>query len=653
MVDAVAMELETNLHLTDEKEKMETEDDESSDDANGLALHPARSMPFDELYTIASTYVESKKIERSLDTETGLEIYSYFTPAFVVADNGSKSMKRYHSEMKAKISSYYDNDIVLTNLEDMQKVMDSLSLESSQYAGCSEQSCGCCDGLAHCRRCWILIGAGFTKCHYCLRNQSDIYNSSTRVGAGEDLSSEGEDDPTLSMFRGLILHPQSKTVIATPFVRFFKSKMFDLNARANRVVRASVKYDGSLIIAFKWQGDLFTSTRRRMNSEQAAVARDILRQSALAQREFKEGWTYLLELVGGNNVHLSQYPIAQCLVLLSVYNSSGVEVDFSERVSIAERAGLLYPTTIYGYIKDIANIAQGRGGIVCEAPAGSEGWVVEDPMDGARFKMINSNWDKTSIAVKSLVHPCVVWRSLLMCNFQTLQSNPNLPNHARKEMNLMADAIINNALSPIRNLIHKHFNTSCANETVYDTWPRASSSSKWAFSLCKDTKADVSDILDEDCENDIALTNCEDFYKITSYLADESNRHFGCDGHSCGSCQGLAHCKKCWILIAAGFTECFYCLHEGSSYPLRLRDMTTSLSKRQVSQTSMVTAVMMKNPITAVSILALADEMEAPMDMEDILARSTTPPQWAISSMLPSDEELPIYSHSLSSYSKV
>ena len=457
------MEMDSCLQLGDDKS------------SEGLKkLHPARTLPFDELCAIASSYVQQNKIERSVDAETGLETYSYL-------------------------------------------ISDS-------------------------------------KCD----------NSSV--------------DLTLSMFRGLILHPESKTVVATPFVRFFRSKMFDLNSRANRVVRASVKYDGSLIIAFRWKGDLLTSTRRRMNSEQAVIARDILRQSLPVQQEFREGWTYLLELIGGNNMHISQYATTQSLVLLSVFDSDGIEVDVSERVSIAERAELLYPTTIYGYIKDIADIAQGQG-IVSAAPADSEGWVVEDPMDGARFKLINSSWDKTSIAVKSLVHPCVVWRSLLMCNFQSLQSNPYLPLHARKEMNLMADAIISNALGPIRTLICKHVSAS-------------------------------------------------------------TYQSVGCDGCSCGSCEGLAHCQKCWILIAAGFAECYYCLDkESSSLPLRQRDQAATSSKFPVPHTSLITAVKAKDPISVVSLLSLADDMDVSVDVEDIVVRSTAGSQWDCSSMLPIDEQ--------------
>ena len=635
-VDAVAMEMESSLQLANES-GAESADQKSSNESK---LHPARSLPFDELYAMACAYVQGKKIERSIDAATGLEIYSYLVLESTAADNdASESMKRHRARIRSKVRSYYDNDIELTNSEDLEKIVDTLAFESNKFVGCIEKSCGCCDGLAHCRHCWVLIGAGFTECYYCLRNQSERYSSLTKT---QDPSSEDSEDPTLSMFRGLILHPESKTVVATPFVRFFRSKMFDLNSRANRVVRASVKYDGSLIIAFRWKGDLLTSTRRRMSSEQAVVARAILQQSAPVQREFREGWTYLLELVGGSNVHISQYATTQCLVLLSVFDSDGIEVDISERVSIAERAGLLFPPTIYGYIKDIADIAQGQGIIVGEASANSEGWVVEDPMDGARFKLINSSWDKTSIAVKSLVHPCVVWRSLLMCSFQSLQSHPYLPPHARKEMNLMADAIINNAMGPIRNLIYKH-STKCSHGSVYDKWPRGSASSELAVPFLN-SKPEINDVLDKNSVNDIALTNCEDYYNITRALSEESARCSGCDGRRCGSCDGLAHCQKCWILIAAGYTECYYCLHKGlSSFPLRLRDQPMTSSKVLVSQVSMMKAVKIKDPIATVSLLSSADYMGVAMDVEDILARSTTPSQWDCSSMFPSEEGRYVY----------
>eukprot|EP00597_Dinobryon_sp_UTEXLB2267_P009990 CAMPEP_0170099968 /NCGR_PEP_ID=MMETSP0020_2-20130122/1358_1 /TAXON_ID=98059 /ORGANISM="Dinobryon sp., Strain UTEXLB2267" /LENGTH=793 /DNA_ID=CAMNT_0010322733 /DNA_START=834 /DNA_END=3215 /DNA_ORIENTATION=+ len=264
-----------------------------------------------------------------------------------------------------------------------------------------------------------------------------------------------KSDVDISMSRGLILHSPSESILATPFVRFFRAKSTDFQFRSNRVVRASVKYDGSLIIAFKWNGELYTSTRRRMNSEQALVARNILRQSVRVQSELKDGWTYLLELIGGDNLHVSQYPMSLCLVLLTALNCEGIEVDVDERMDIAERADLLYLHTIYGYIDDIASISQGRG-VVCDVPLHTEGWVVEDPVDGTRFKMINNSWEKASIAVKSLVNPCVVWHALSMCTFQSLQSNPDLPPHAKVEINLMADAIVSNAMIPIRSLIREY-----------------------------------------------------------------------------------------------------------------------------------------------------------------------------------------------------
>jgi hypothetical protein len=176
---------------------------------------------------------------------------------------------------------------------------------------------------------------------------------------------------TVDMCRGLIVHPVSKTIVATPFVRFFKPRPCDIQQRGEHIVRASIKYDGSLIIAFKWNGALFASTRRRMNSEQALWATEWLQHSALAQQEFKAGWTYLLELVGGDNVHVTPYTMRQTLILLTAFDQGGVEVTPCERAAIAVRVGVPSVPALQGRLSDIAQLVQGRDStIIGPVPSG-------------------------------------------------------------------------------------------------------------------------------------------------------------------------------------------------------------------------------------------------------------------------------------------
>jgi hypothetical protein len=57
----------------------------------------------------------------------------------------------------------------------------------------------------------------------------------------------------------------------------------------------------------------------------------------------------------------------------------------------------------------------------------------------------------------------------------------------------------------------------------------------------------------------------------------------------------------------------------------------------------MMMAVKTKDPIATVSLLSLAADMDVSMDVEDILAGSSTSSQWDCSSMLPNDDGQDVY----------
>lgn len=118
-----------------------------------------------------------------------------------------------------------------------------------------------------------------------------VYNY--RAGAPEG--------PAESICRGLVLHPASHTVVATPFLRFNEEDAHaaaaplrppmqpgpmqsaassssgsrcagGISAAGASLASASFKVDGSLAIAFLWGGEVRVATRRRMDSEQVSPA---------------------------------------------------------------------------------------------------------------------------------------------------------------------------------------------------------------------------------------------------------------------------------------------------------------------------------------------------------------------------------------------
>jgi hypothetical protein len=68
--------------------------------------------------------------------------------------------------------------------------------------------------------------------------------------------------------------------------------------------------------------------------------------------------------------------------------------------------------------------------------------VVEDLVDGMRFKLLNTVWEASSVAVKRLVHPAVMWDALRCGSAQQLMANQGLPQHAQLELNCMADKML-------------------------------------------------------------------------------------------------------------------------------------------------------------------------------------------------------------------
>jgi hypothetical protein len=126
--------------------------------------------------------------------------------------------------------------------------------------------------------------------------------------------------------RGLVLHPPSQRVVTMPFVRFFEvgeeeahkarddavgevdgSLENDLErAHKNDLVQATLKVDGSLGIGFIWEGLLYVSTRRRLDSEQALWATSWAR-AHIANESLVAGHTYLFEIVCADNKHIVDY----------------------------------------------------------------------------------------------------------------------------------------------------------------------------------------------------------------------------------------------------------------------------------------------------------------------------------------------------------
>ena len=206
-------------------------------------------------------------------------------------------------------------------------------------------------------------------------------------------------------------------------------------------IRASVKFDGSMVVAYMRHGVLHTNTKKRCDSQQAIWARKWLLDYA---GHLHDGMTYIFEAVFKDNQIVLEYPL-ESLFLLAIFDVNAREiVDQAEKRSIATELRIPLAPCIFGSID-----------ILCSPKylASKEGWVIETLNEqGAWFreKLISPDWKVKSRAVH-LMNPTVVWRSCgKKLNVPSLFSRStfdlellasDLPPRYRAEWDTMADHI--------------------------------------------------------------------------------------------------------------------------------------------------------------------------------------------------------------------
>ncbi|KAJ1561983.1 hypothetical protein HK096_002585 [Nowakowskiella sp. JEL0078] len=226
----------------------------------------------------------------------------------------------------------------------------------------------------------------------------------------------GKKDPKTASFRGIILDIENKVIVSRPMKRFPRHKLCDeidpdslghlfydkkeiwsSQLSKENILSCSIKLDGSMIIVVNHCFCLIVSTRRRFDSEQANFARDWLKINDYTENDFLEGHTYIFELVGGDNTHIVNYPFCG-LVLLTIMDKNGIELDFSALTKISVQLNMLMTPTFKR-----PNITFNIEGVT------QEGWVLKVPE--GRTKLIYPEWDLAWIAARYL-DPLFVWRLL-------------------------------------------------------------------------------------------------------------------------------------------------------------------------------------------------------------------------------------------------
>ena len=117
------------------------------------------------------------------------------------------------------------------------------------------------------------------------------------------------------------------------------------------------KVDGSLIMAFKYNGKLYTKTRKEFNSWQAVAAKEFLVTKSL-DKQMEQGKVYLFEYVSPKNKKVIEYT-QENLVLLATRNIFDFSYTFPEGIDwpgkkVTQLGNYLY-RELKEYVDDTVN----------------------------------------------------------------------------------------------------------------------------------------------------------------------------------------------------------------------------------------------------------------------------------------------------------
>ena len=138
-------------------------------------------------------------------------------------------------------------------------------------------------------------------------------------------------DDITTQCRGLVTNSEGK-IIARPFRKFFNMEELDNGDIPNETFEVFDKMDGSLGIAFKYEGEFILCTRGSFTSQQSIKGLEIARKYNLHD-VVVEGVTYLFEILYPENRIVVGYGDVERLVLLGIIvTETGEEIPYGEMV---------------------------------------------------------------------------------------------------------------------------------------------------------------------------------------------------------------------------------------------------------------------------------------------------------------------------------
>jgi RNA ligase len=199
--------------------------------------------------------------------------------------------------------------------------------------------------------------------------------------------------------RGLILDKKRKRIVATPFPKFFNYE--EVKEVPNLPFEVYEKVDGSLGIAYRYEEKWHIATKGAFDSPQAIWGTEKLRR--LDTSTLEPDTTYLFEIVSKANRVVVRYPY-EGLVLLGGYKKSGVEISYSELVTVSSNLDIRMAEKIES--SDIFSVLEKAKSLGKEA----EGFVIRFA-NGERIKIKGEEYKRIHRLIIG-VTPLAIWEIL-------------------------------------------------------------------------------------------------------------------------------------------------------------------------------------------------------------------------------------------------
>lgn len=202
--------------------------------------------------------------------------------------------------------------------------------------------------------------------------------------------------------RGLVLHPETKRIVATPFAKFFNAGEHGDDNIPALPFEVFDKLDGSLIIIY-WFADRWNAvTKGSFNSVQAQWAQDRLNEGWADGLPL--GYTYLAEFTGPSNRIVARYAEDR-LVLLGSYGNDGIEMPRAQLERWSLDTG--HPITPARSFSSIVDLIEHSHGL----PMDEEGFVIRFE-NGYRLKVKGDEYRRIH-AMVSRLSPLSVYEAML------------------------------------------------------------------------------------------------------------------------------------------------------------------------------------------------------------------------------------------------